>query len=85
MKIKEIHKQEPVTTIATLRLVLLAGMTFGLKLNTMQLTSSMIALEALLTWYTRNKVSPKHHSIERRGVTKEEKVLGLVVNGISGT
>ncbi len=70
MRIKEIHQQEPVTAVATLRLILLAGMTFGLKLNTVQLTSSMIALEAIFVWWTRNKVSPNFSRVDRRGLKK---------------
>ena len=47
---------EPVAIVNTVRLVALAGMTFGLKLSTVQLMACMTALEAVLTLFTRSQV-----------------------------
>jgi hypothetical protein len=48
---------EPVAIVNAVRLVALAAMTFGLQLTTVQLVSSMTALEALLTLVTRAQVT----------------------------
>lgn len=48
---------EPVAIVNAVRLCLLAGMAFGLKLTIPQLVSSMIALEAVLTLFTRSQVT----------------------------
>ena len=47
---------EPVALINAFRLVCLAGITFGLHLTMTQLTASALALEAVLTLFTRSKV-----------------------------
>lgn len=50
--------REPVAVVNAVRLVLLAGITFGLHLTEAQIVASMLALEAVLTLFTRSKVSP---------------------------
>jgi hypothetical protein len=53
-----IFNREPVAILNAFRLLLLAGMTFGLDLTNAQLISVMAAFEALLTLLTRSQVSP---------------------------
>lgn len=65
-KADEWHRTEPVAIINCTRLVVLAGMSFGLKLTGNQLLASMAAAEAILTLWTRSRVSPRHHDTERR-------------------
>jgi hypothetical protein len=48
---------EPVAIVNAVRLVALAGMTFGLHLTDGQLGASMLALEAVLTIFTRSQVT----------------------------
>jgi len=48
---------EPVAIVNAVRLVALAAMTFGLNLTNTQLVSSMAALEAVLTLFTRSQVT----------------------------
>lgn len=48
---------EPVAIVNAVRLVALAGMTFGLHLTDIQLGASMLALEAVLTLFTRSQVT----------------------------
>lgn len=48
---------EPVAIVNAVRLVALAAMTFGLQLTNTQLVSSMAALEAVLTLFTRSQVT----------------------------
>jgi hypothetical protein len=48
---------EPVVIVNAVRLVAMAAMTFGLKLTMPQLMSSMVALEAILTLFTRSQVT----------------------------
>jgi len=48
---------EPVAIVNAVRLVALAAMTFGLDLTNTQLVSSMAALEAVLTLFTRSQVT----------------------------
>lgn len=48
---------EPVAIVNAVRLVALAGMTFGLHLTDGQLGASMLALEAVLTLFTRSQVT----------------------------
>lgn len=49
---------EPVRVVNAVRLVLLAGVTFGLSLSDVQIVASMAALEAVLTAFTRSRVTP---------------------------
>lgn len=49
---------EPVAVVNAVRLVLLAAITFGLHLTDAQLVASMAALEAVLTLFTRRRVTP---------------------------
>ena len=51
-------RSEPVALVNAVRLVLLAAVTFGLSLSDAQLVSSVAALEAVLTLFTRRQVSP---------------------------
>ncbi len=48
---------EPVAIVNAIRLVALAGMSFGLNLTAAQLLASMTALEAVLTLFTRSQVT----------------------------
>ena len=50
-------KAEPVAVVNVVRLIALAAMTFGLKLTTIQLAASLLALEAILTLFTRSQVT----------------------------
>ena len=50
-------KAEPVAVVNVVRLIALAAMTFGLKLTTIQLAASLLALEAVLTLFTRSQVT----------------------------
>lgn len=56
MSLKAIFQQEPVAICNAVRLVALAGMTFGLRLTMPQLIASLAALEAVLTLVTRANV-----------------------------
>ena len=49
--------KEPVAIVNAVRLVALAGMTFGLHLTDGQLGASILALEAVLTLFTRSQVT----------------------------
>ena len=53
----ELLSREPVAVVNAVRLVALAAMTFGLHLTDAQFTTSMIALEAVLTLFTRSRVT----------------------------
>lgn len=56
-------KAEPVAIVNAVRLVCLAGMTFGLHMDTTQLVASMTALEAVLTLFQRSAVvAPDTHA-----------------------
>ena len=57
MSLKNLWDREPVAIVNAVRLICLAGMTFGLHLNNTQLTASMLALEAVLTLFTRSQVT----------------------------
>ena len=50
--------REPVAIVNAVRLVLLAIVTFGVKLTPEQIVAAMAALEAVLTVLTRSQVSP---------------------------
>ena len=50
-------KAEPVAVVNVVRLIALAAITFGLKLTVMQLSASLVALEAVLTLFTRSQVT----------------------------
>ena len=50
-------RAEPVAVINAFRLCALAGMTFGLNLTTIQLGALVLALEAVLTLFTRSQVT----------------------------
>lgn len=50
--------REPVAIMNAFRLLLLAGMSFGLDLTDTQLVSVMAAFEAIMTLLTRSQVSP---------------------------
>jgi hypothetical protein len=65
-KADEWHNAEPVAIINCTRLLVLAAMSFGLKLSGNQLLASMAAAEAVLTLWTRSRVSPRHYERERR-------------------
>lgn len=52
-----IWSREPVAIVNAVRLCVLAGMTFGLHLTDIQLGATMIALEAVLTLFTRAQVT----------------------------
>lgn len=49
---------EPVAIVNAVRLIILAGITFGLNITPAQLLASMTALEAVLTLATRHAVIP---------------------------
>ncbi len=49
--------KEPVAIVNAVRLCCLAGMTFGMHLTNEQLVASMLALEAVLTLFTRAQVT----------------------------
>lgn len=53
-----ILNREPVAIVNAVRLVLLAVVAFGLDLTNTQIVTSMVALEAVLTLFTRSKVTP---------------------------
>jgi hypothetical protein len=53
-----ILNREPVAILNAFRLVLLAGMSFGLNLTDTQLIAVMTAFEAILTLLTRSQVAP---------------------------
>jgi hypothetical protein len=61
-------QREPVAIVNAVRLVLLAAITFGLSLTDAQLVASMAALEAVLTLFTRQQVTPTGDA-DDRGVT----------------
>jgi len=50
--------REPVAIVNAARLLILAGVSFGLPLTDTQLISVMAALEAVLTLLTRSQVTP---------------------------
>ena len=50
--------REPVAIVNAIRLVLLAFVAFGLELSESQIVAAMVALEAVLTLFTRSKVTP---------------------------
>lgn len=50
--------REPVAIVNAVRLVILAAATFGLSITDAQLVATMVALEAVLTLFTRSKVAP---------------------------
>ncbi|MFZ5875165.1 MAG: hypothetical protein ACOYXU_02035, partial [Nitrospirota bacterium] len=50
--------REPIAVVNAVRLVLLAAIAFGLHLTDVQLVASMAALEAVLTLFTRSRVTP---------------------------
>ncbi len=50
--------KEPVVVVNAVRLIILAGITFGLEVTPIQLVSTMTALEAVLTIFTRDQVTP---------------------------
>lgn len=52
-----LFSKEPVAIVNAVRLVALAAMTFGLQLTATQLLTSMTALEAVLTLFTRSQVT----------------------------
>lgn len=54
---KELLSREPVAIVNAVRLVALAAMTFGFHLTDIQLGASMLALEAVLTLFTRSRVT----------------------------
>ena len=51
-------QEEPVAFGAVVRALLLAAMTFGLHLTRVQLTASMVAVEAILAFATRQASTP---------------------------
>ena len=51
-------QEEPVLFGAAVRASLLAAMTFGLHLTMVQLTASMVAVEAILAFATRKASTP---------------------------
>jgi hypothetical protein len=53
-----ILNREPVAIVNAVRLVLLAAVTFGLDLSDSQIVAAMVALEAVLTLFTRSQVTP---------------------------
>ena len=53
-----IWNNEPVAIVNAVRLCALAGVLFGLKLTPEQIAGSMLALEAVLTLFTRQRVTP---------------------------
>jgi hypothetical protein len=56
--LKNLLHNEPVVLASTLRVILLAGMAFGLELSAEQMTAVIIAIEAVLAAMTRARVSP---------------------------
>lgn len=57
MSLSAIWSREPVAVVNAVRLVMLAAMTFGLHLTNIQLGASMLALESVLTIFTRAQVA----------------------------
>ena len=51
--------REPVAIVNAVRLVLLAAVAFGLHLSDVQLLAAMGALEAVLTLFTRRRVTAR--------------------------
>jgi hypothetical protein len=56
MNLTNLWQQEPVAICGAIRLVVLAGMAFGLQVTIPQLVASMAALEAVLSLFTRQSV-----------------------------
>lgn len=50
--------REPVAIVNAVRLLLLAAVSFGFDLTDVQIVASMAALEAVLTLFTRQQVTP---------------------------
>ena len=63
------RKDEPVALATVVRLSLLAGMSFVVKMSPQQQLAVMTAVEAGLAYWTRRQVSPRHYDQNRRGVT----------------
>ena len=55
--------REPIVIVNAVRLCVLAGVSFGLDLSEGQLVASMLALEAVLTLFSRSRVVP-NESVE---------------------
>ncbi len=63
---RTVHRTEPVAVVNVVRLLLLAGMSFGLKMTGNQLLTTMAAAEGILTLWTRSQVSPRGYDHDRR-------------------
>jgi hypothetical protein len=63
---------EAVAIVNAVRLVALAGMTFGLKLTMPQLVASLLALEAVLTLFTRSQVTSAQTLADMKPKTLEQ-------------
>lgn len=50
--------REPIVIVNAVRLVVLAGVSFGLDLSEGQIVATMLALEAVLTLFARSQVTP---------------------------
>jgi hypothetical protein len=61
-----ILNREPVAIVNAVRLVLLAAVTFGLDLSDTQIVTAMVALEAVLTLFTRSQVTPVDEPVSSR-------------------
>ena len=53
-----IFGREPLVIVNAVRLVVLAAVSFGLDLSEAQIVSVMLALEAVLTLFSRSQVTP---------------------------
>ena len=70
--------REPVALVNAVRLVLLAAITFGLSLTDAQLVASMAALEAVLTLFTRQQVTPTAY-VDDRGVSDTGLIIAILL------
>lgn len=53
-----IFNREPIVIVNAVRLVVLAAVSFGLDLTEGQIVATMVALEAVLTLFSRSQVVP---------------------------
>lgn len=57
-------RREPVAIVNAVRLAILAAITFGLAVTDVQLIATMAALEAALTLFSRQQVTPNETADE---------------------
>jgi hypothetical protein len=77
-----ILNREPVAIVNAVRLVLLAAVTFGLDLSDTQIVTAMVALEAVLTLFTRSQVTPVDEPVDDRGQSIGAIALGVFLGGL---